>query len=84
PSQPLIDRTALMMIVPPALYMAATAIALFTWQLERGASVEAARNFVLFTTVLFQNAYVLCMRSERTALFRLPLFGNPWLLVGVG
>ncbi|VXC84923.1 cation-translocating P-type ATPase [Sphingomonas sp. AX6] len=84
PSQPLIDRTALMMIVPPALYMAATAIALFAWQLERGASVEAARNFVLFTTVLFQNAYVLGMRSERTALFRLPLFGNPWLLVGVG
>lgn len=84
PSQPLIDRTALMMIVPPALYMAATAIALFAWQLERGASVEAARNVVLFTTVLFQNAYVLCMRSERTALFRLPLFGNPWLLVGVG
>lgn len=84
PSQPLIDRTALMMIVPPALYMAATAIALFVWQLEHGASVEAARNFVLFTTVLFQNAYVLCMRSERTALFRLPLFGNPWLLVGVG
>lgn len=84
PSQPLIDRTAVMMIVPPALYMAATAIALFAWQLERGASVEAARNLVLFTTVLFQNAYVLCMRSERTALFRLPLFGNPWLLVGVG
>lgn len=83
PSQPLIDRTALMMMIPPALYMATTAIVLFAWQLEQGASVDAARNFVLFTTVLFQNAYVLCMRSERTGLFRLPLFGNPWLLVGV-
>lgn len=82
PSQPLIDRTALMMI-PPALYMATIAIMLFSWQLEAGASVDVARNFVLFTTVLFQNAYVLTMRSERTALFRIPLFSNPWLLVGV-
>ncbi|MCY7280551.1 MAG: HAD-IC family P-type ATPase [Sphingomonas bacterium] len=83
PRQPLLDRTALMMLIPPALYMAATAIGLFAWRLDAGASVEQARNFVLFTTVLFQNAYVLSMRSERTSIFRMSLFGNPWLLAGI-
>lgn len=83
PSQPLLDQTAMLVLIPPALYMAATAISLYAWRLDAGASVEQARNFVLFTTVLFQNAYVLSMRSERRPMFRIPLFSNPWLLAGV-
>jgi len=83
PDRPLIGRAALMLMIPPALYMAAVAIGLFVWRLDAGDSVEAARNLVLFTTVLFQNAYVLCMRSDRTPLWRIPMFGNPWLLIGV-
>jgi len=35
-------------------------------------------------TVLFQNVYVLCMRSERRSIFREPVLSNAWLLLGVG
>ena len=84
PDEALIDRTALRLMLPPALYMAVVGIGLFAWRLDAGDSVEAARNLVLFTTVLFQNAFVLTMRSERRAVLRMPLLGNPWLLAGVG
>ncbi len=83
PGEALIDRTALMLMIPPALYMATAAIALFAWRIQAGDTIDAARNLVLFTTVLFQNAYVLSMRSERKAVLHLPLLGNPWLLAGV-
>lgn len=83
PGEALLDRTALMLMIPPALYMATAAIALFAWRIQAGDTIDAARNLVLFTTVLFQNAYVLCMRSERKAVLHLPLLGNPWLLAGV-
>jgi hypothetical protein len=34
--------------------------------------------------VLFQNVYVLCMRSERRPVYREPIFSNPWLVLGIG
>ena len=42
------------------------------------------QNAVLLMTVLFQNAYVLCMRSEHRPLHREPPLSNRWLLLGVG
>jgi calcium-translocating P-type ATPase len=83
PDGQIVDRSALALMVPPALYMALVAMLLFQWQLSTGATVDFARNVVLFTTVLFQNIYVLCMRSERLPLFRINLFSNPWLLAGI-
>jgi magnesium-transporting ATPase (P-type) len=56
---------------------------MMAWMTDRGASVAAAQNAVLLLVVLFQNAYVLCMRSERRPLWREPLGSNPWLLLGV-
>jgi len=38
---------------------------------------------VLLMTVLFQNVYVLCMRSERRSIFSEPPLSNPWLLLGI-
>ena len=53
------------------------------WALARGATVAEAQNHVLFLTVLFQNVYVLCMRSERRSVFQEPLLSNPLLPWGV-
>lgn len=81
--EPLIDRKAIVLMLLPALYMTGAALVIFANLLDAGASVETARNVVLFTTVLFQNGYVLCMRSEHHAVFKKPLFANPWLIAGV-
>ncbi|OAN65072.1 hypothetical protein A7X12_16290 [Sphingomonas sp. TDK1] len=83
PGSRLIDGRALRLMAPPALYMATAAILLFHWRLGAGDTVEVARNLVLFTTVLFQNVYVLCMRSETRPVTRIPLLSNPWLVAGV-
>ena len=83
PDEPLIDRTSLALMVPPALAMAVFAILMLHWMLQRGQDLDSSRNAVLLLVVLFQNVYVLCMRSERRPLWRQPLASNPWLLLGV-
>jgi Ca2+-transporting ATPase len=49
-----------------------------------GHPLAEIQNAVLLMTVLFQNVYVLCMRSERRAIFQEPLLSNPWLILGIG
>ncbi len=84
PSEPLLDRSAIALMIPPALVM--TGFALFlVYALRRdGHPLAEIQNAVLLMTVLFQNVYVLCMRSERRSIFREPLFSNPGLLLGIG
>ena len=84
PDEPILDRKALILLVPPALVMSVLALAMMDWALAGGAGVAEAQNAVLLMTVLFQNAYVFCMRSERRPIWREPLLSNPWLLIGVG
>ena len=84
PDEPILDRSALALMIPPALTMTMLALALMSSMRAEGHSVGEAQNVVLLATVLFQNAYVLCMRSERRPLYNDPLTSNPWLLLGIG
>lgn len=83
PNEPVVDTTALALMVPPAIVMSGLALLLLHWLLQRGYDLDAARNAVLFLVVLFQNVYVMAMRSERRAIWREPVASNPWLLLGV-
>lgn len=83
PKEPILDRTAVLLMIPPALTMTALAIVLIHWSLGRGFDLHQVQNAVLLLVVLFQNVYVLCMRSERRPLLREPILSNPWLLGGV-
>ena len=71
-------------MIPPALVMTVLALFLAYGMRSEGRPLAEIQNAVLLLTVLFQNAYVLCMRSERRPLWREPLLSNPWLLLGVG
>lgn len=83
PSTPLLDRSAFALMIPPALTMTVLALLMAYEMRELGQSLAEIQNGVLLMVVLFQNVYVLCMRSERRPLWREPLFSNPWLLLGV-
>jgi magnesium-transporting ATPase (P-type) len=48
-----------------------------------GASEGEARNIVLFLLVLFENAHVFNVRSERRSAFTVSPMRNPYLLVAV-
>lgn len=83
PRESVVDRTALALMMPPTIVMAASALLLLHWMLQQGQEAEAARNAVLLLVVLFQNVYVMSMRSERRPIWREPITSNLWLLVGV-
>ena len=84
PDEPIINRSALALMIPPALAMTALALLMIGWADARSLPPGQIQNGVLLLVVVFQNAYVLCMRSERRPLWREPLMSNPWLLLGVG
>jgi len=54
-------------------------LALFRWELDQGASLEAARTVALTTMVLFQNFHLGNVRVERQSAFARSPFGNPFL-----
>lgn len=83
PRGAIVDRSAIRLLLPPALAMTVLVLVVMHWTLSRGATVAEAQNHVLFLTVLFQNVYVLCMRSERRSVFQEPLRSNPLLPWGV-
>ena len=84
PDEPILNRSALALMVPPALAMTVLALLMISWADARSLPLAQIQNGVLLLVVLFQNAFVLCMRSERRPLWREPLMSNPWLLLGVG
>ena len=83
PNQPILNRSALALMVPPALAMTMLALVMIGWAEARSVPPGQIQNGVLLLVVLFQNVYVLCMRSERRPLWREPLTSNLWLLLGV-
>ncbi|MGZ8362132.1 MAG: cation-translocating P-type ATPase, partial [Allosphingosinicella sp.] len=83
PGEPILDRRAIALVAPPALVMTVLALVMMDWSIRNGFTNEQMRNGVLLLVVLFQNVYVLCMRSERRPIWRESLTSNPWLLVGV-
>ncbi|HET9428900.1 MAG TPA: HAD-IC family P-type ATPase [Allosphingosinicella sp.] len=83
PDEPLVDGRALALMIPPALAMTLLALLMMDWAVARGVAQAEIQNSVLLLVVLFQNAFVLCMRSERRPLWRERLASNPWLLLGV-
>ncbi|MEG3171244.1 HAD-IC family P-type ATPase [Sphingomonas sp. ZB1N12] len=84
PTAPILDRSAIALMIPPALLMTGLALYLVSQMRAEGHPLAEIQNAVLLMTVLFQNVYVLCMRSERRSIFREPLLSNAWLLLGVG
>jgi Ca2+-transporting ATPase len=84
PSTPLLDRSAVLLMIPPALTMTSFALLMVFMMQERGESLADIQNGVLLMVVLFQNIFVLCLRSERRSFFRESLLSNPWVLLGVG
>jgi len=79
----LIDRSALVLMVIPAIAMALFTAVLLVWELDRGKDIEEARSSLLLALVLFENAFVLAMSREDGPAWLRSLSRNWWLLLGV-
>jgi len=79
----LLDSTTLARMVLPAAAMAGIALWCFAGLLGKGETLEAARSAVLLCVVLFQNAFLLSMRSRARAGDAAARAANAWLFGGV-
>jgi magnesium-transporting ATPase (P-type) len=92
PDAPVLSRFVLSRTALVGLLMAAGAIGLFLFEydgaLTRGedqtAALAEAQTMAVTTVVLFQAFYLLNCRSLRDSIFRIGLFSNPSVLLGIG
>ncbi|VBA34839.1 putative cation-transporting ATPase F [Mycobacterium innocens] len=83
PDQPLLTRGLVARILLVATMLVATAWWLFEWEIGKGASVEAARTAALNLFVVVEAFYLFSCRSLTHSAFRIGVFSNRWIIVGV-
>jgi magnesium-transporting ATPase (P-type) len=82
PHESIFNRIMLERVIVSALFMGVLAFVTLQWLLERGYSLEQARNGVLLLMVLFENIHAFNSRSETLSVFRHNLLRNKILLIG--
>jgi len=82
PKDPVFNRLMVERVIISALVVGAVSFFLFQLLLDRGYSVDEARNGTLLLMVLFENIHVFNCRSETRSVFRHNPLLNPILLVG--
>ncbi len=82
PKDPIFNRLMVERVIISALVVGTVSFFLFQLLLDRGYSVDEARNGTLLLMVLFENIHVFNCRSETRSVFRHNPLLNPILLVG--
>ena len=80
----LIDRDALVLMLPGAALMTGIAVWVLHERLALGMSIEDARNHVLLMVVTFQIAFLLSIRNLTLPFWRWHAPENTWMFVGMG
>ncbi len=83
PETPVLTRELGFRIGLVSLMLLVGAFGLFEWALLQGRSVEAARTIAANMFVFGELFYLLNCRSLRDSMFRLGVFSNRWLVLGV-
>ena len=83
PDTPVITRELGFRIGLVSLMLLLGSFGLFEWALLQGRSVEAARTVAVNMFVFGELFYLFNCRSLRYSMFRLGLFSNRWLVLGV-
>jgi cation-transporting ATPase F len=81
--QPILTGVLIERIVLVSLLMLAGAYGVFLWELERTASIEAARTAAVNVFVMVELFYLFNCRSLDRTMFHIGVFSNPWIWRGV-
>jgi magnesium-transporting ATPase (P-type) len=83
PDQPILTGVLIERIVLVSTLMLAGAYGVFLWELERTASVVAARTAAVNVFVMVELFYLFNCRSLEHTMFHVGLFSNPWIWRGI-
>ena len=83
PRRPLLTRALVIRILLVSTLLVAGSWWLFQWELAQGASLPEARTAALNLFIAVQAFYLFSCRSLTHSAWRLGLFSNRWILVGV-
>jgi cation-transporting ATPase F len=83
PDQPLLNRALVVRILLVSTLLVAGAWWLFEWELVQGASLAEARTAALNLFVVVEAFYLFSCRSLTRSAWRIGLFSNRWIIVGV-
>lgn len=83
PQSPILSRPLLLRIVLVGILLLLGTFGLFQWQLCRGESIAAARTVAVNVFVFGELFYLFNCRSLSCSMFKLGVFSNRWLFVGV-
>jgi cation-transporting ATPase F len=83
PNQPLLTRALLIRILLVATLLVAGSWWLFEWELSNGASLAEARTAALNLFVVVEAFYLFSCRSLTRSAWRIGLFSNRWVILGV-
>lgn len=92
PKEPIINRFVMIRTTIVALLMAAGAIALFLYEYDKDTAagispdqaLRKAQTIAVTTVIFFQIFYLFNCRTMKTSIFRIGLFSNPAVYVGIG
>ena len=79
----LLDREAVILMLPGAIVMTAMSVWMLATHLAAGDTTAEARNAVLLMVVLFQNAFLLSVRSLHRPFWRWHPPENGWMFFGM-
>lgn len=82
PMMPILTRNLQLRILLVSMVMLAGCFALFTWELDRGASVAEARTAAVNVFVMVEMFYLYNCRSFSRSIFSIGLFSNKWIIAG--
>ncbi len=83
PDQPLLTRALMVRILLVSGLLVAGSWWLFEWELDNGASLAEARTAALNLFVLVEAFYLFSCRSLTHSAWRIGLFSNRWIILGV-
>jgi Ca2+-transporting ATPase len=92
PTEPILSKLVVRRTVLASIMMTVGAVVLFQWAYDglhsKGAtgadSLAEAQTMAVTTVIVFQVSYLLNCRSLRDSIFRIGVFSNPWVFVGIG
>jgi magnesium-transporting ATPase (P-type) len=81
PKEPIFNSLMLRRIMVAGFYIGIVSFVLFYFLLERGESVESARNIILLLMVLFENVHVFNARTEYNYLYKVGYKSSTMLIL---